>query len=844
MIFLMLLASFNLFVGVSNDAVNFLSSALGSKTAPYNRVMLVAAAGVLLGCTFSSGMMEIARSGIFNPSMFTYQDVMLIFFAVMITDVLLLDTFNSLGLPTSTTVSIVFELLGGSVITAAYKLWVTTGSLGGLGAYINNEKALAIITGILMSVIIAFTFGVVIQWIVRMIFSFKFQRVYRYVGGVYAGFCLTAILYFLVIKGAKGASFMTPELMAWIDANTSSILLYTFIALSVFFQALILYCNYNALRTVILSGTFSLAFAFAGNDLVNFVGVPLAAMQSAEIADAAAAANGALTPSTLMMSGLKESVQTPTIYLIIAGLIMVGTLWFSRKAQRVVQTAINLSASERSDKEQFGSSTTGRVLVRSALSLNKIVNQILPQSVLDAIDSRLVKPELKKGEEPLPFDQVRASVNLVVASILIAVATSLKLPLSTTYVTFMVAMGSSLADGAWDRETAVYRISGVLAVISGWFVTAFTAFIACGTMALLCLWFGKVFMVLAAACVIALLIKSNFFHKEKEIATDERLTERPTKEQLRDLLNNAINRNFKSAVRIFSEATNCLLKEDLKGLRKYKEAAQEELDYISEMRSRYYLMIVHGSGENSDYDARNFYYRTFSNMKDVSQLLRNVVNQEEEHLANSHSVFQGDLRKNLVETLNDLQKVQKSLEASILSGSTSDEVLMQLSSTNLEELNSCQVELIKQIEKHQIPLHRSELYLALLQFCREVVNRYTVIFLLQRELNYMLRRKQEEESAAAESATEQPQAAGTQEPAIAEAAEPAAATQAATAKETGKKDKSPYAKESKMGAEARKLTAKAKERAKAKAEKDSKDPKADKSGKAQKPEKAADAGKA
>lgn len=737
MLFLMLLASFNLFVGVSNDAVNFLSSALGSRAATFNRVMFVAAAGVLLGCTFSSGMMEIARSGIFNPTMFTFYDVMIVFFAVMMTDVLLLDTFNSLGLPTSTTVSIVFELLGGSVITASYKLWVTTGSLGGLGAYINNEKALSIIIGILSSVIIAFTCGVVIQWVVRMVFSFKFQKVYRYIGGIYSGFCLTAIFYFLVVKGAKGASFMTPELLAWINANTIDILLFCFIGTTVVIQLLIWFFNYNALRLVILAGTFSLAFAFAGNDLVNFVGVPLAALQSVQIADAAYALNGSLTPTTFYMSGLRESVQTPTIYLIISGLIMVGTLWFSPKARRVVQTAINLSASDRNEKEQFGSTVTGRVIVRSALSVNKIVNQILPRSVLNAIDTRLEKPRLQKGEIPLPFDQVRASVNLVLASILIASATSLKLPLSTTYVTFMVAMGSSLADGAWDRETAVYRISGVLAVISGWFVTAFTAFIACGVAALLCLWLGAWFMIPAGFVVVFLLIRSNFFNqKKKEQEAEALLDEHVSREEIRTRLNNAIGKNLQQTVEIFADSVKAFLTEDLSELGKCKSRSQALLDRIVQMRGQYYMMIIHG--KDGDYDARNYYYRTFSNMKDVAHLLTKVVSQMDDHIANSHSVFTGILKTNLMKSINDLISLQKTLDSFVRTGSTSDEVLLKLSNTNLEEVNLYQLELMKQIDINQMPLHRSELYLALLQFYREVVNRYTVIVLLQRELNHML----------------------------------------------------------------------------------------------------------
>lgn len=757
MVFLMLLASFNLFVGVSNDAVNFLGSALGSKSARYNIVMGVAAAGVLLGCTFSSGMMEIARSGIFNPQLFSYWDVMLIFFAVMLTDVLLLDTFNSLGLPTSTTVSIVFELLGASVVSAAYKLWVSTGTIVGLGAYINNEKALSIIIGILASVVIAFTFGTIIQWLIRYLFTFRYQKVYRYVGGVYSGLCLTAIFYFLIVKGAKGASFMTPELIAWLDANTETLMWSFFLTITVVFQILIWFWNFNALRIVILAGTFALAFAFAGNDLVNFVGVPLAAMQSAGIAASAEAANPALTPTTLYMGALKESVVTPTIWLIISGLIMACTLWFSPKAQRVVQTAINLSASERSEKEQFGSTVGARVLVRSGLGINRIINQILPRSVLNSIDNHFEKPRLKKGEVPLPFDQVRASVNLVLASILIATATSMKLPLSTTYVTFMVAMGSSLADGAWDRETAVYRISGVMAVISGWFLTAFTAFIAAGIAVLLCIWFGPIFMVIGGVCVVALLIRSNFFSKDKKVEAMEDFEAGLSKEELRKRFNAAIDRNLKQTIDIFSNTTMNFLSEDYSAVKKDKLEAQELFDHISLLRSQYYLMISHGQGAGKDYDARNYYYRTFSNVKDVAQDLRNTVNQMEQHLANSHSVFKGQLRANLLKAVDALSNFQKSLSEYVMNGSTTDEVLLRLSNTNLEEVNAFQLELMKEIEVNKMPLHRSELYLSILQLYREIINRYTVIVLLQRELNFMLSEKQEDEHAAEAPAEPQPQ---------------------------------------------------------------------------------------
>ena len=593
MVFLMLLASFNLFVGVSNDAVNFLGSALGSKSARYNIVMGVAAAGVLLGCTFSSGMMEIARSGIFNPQLFTYWDVMLIFIAVMLTDVLLLDTFNSLGLPTSTTVSIVFELLGASVVSAAYKLWVSTGTIVGLGAYINNEKALSIIIGILASVVIAFTFGTIIQWLIRYLFTFRYQKVYRYVGGVYSGLCLTAIFYFLIVKGAKGASFMTPELIAWLDANTETLMWSFFLTITVVFQILIWFWNFNALRIVILAGTFALAFAFAGNDLVNFVGVPLAAMQSAGIAASAEAANPALTPTTLYMGALKESVVTPTIWLIISGLIMVCTLWFSPKAQRVVQTAINLSASERSEKEQFGSTVGARVLVRSGLGINRIINQILPRSVLNSIDNHFEKPRLKKGEVPLPFDQVRASVNLVLASILIATATSMKLPLSTTYVTFMVAMGTSLADRAWGRDSAVFRITGVLSVIGGWFITAGAAFTICFFVTFVIYFGGTIAIVALIGLAVFMLIRSQVMYKkrkekEKGNATIKQLMQSTDNMEILELLRKhtreELGRILEFTEDNFERTVTAFLHENLRGLRRAMGSVKFEKQLVKQMK--------------------------------------------------------------------------------------------------------------------------------------------------------------------------------------------------------------------------------------------------------------------
>ena len=443
LVFLGLLAVFDLFVGVSNDAVNFLNSALGCRIASFKTTMFVASIGVMLGATFSSGMMEIARSGVFNPQMFTFNEIMVIFFAVMVTDIILLDTFNSLGLPTSTTVSIVFELLGSALAAAAFTLLADGKSLADVAEYINSSRSLTIISGILISVAVAFVAGTVVQYIARLIFTFNFEKMYRRIGGVYAGLAITAIFYFLVMKGAKGASFMRPEWLDFMSNNTLPIVATLFVVLSIVFQLLILVANVNVFKIIILAGTFALAFAFAGNDLVNFVGVPLAALDSYNewVASGAAA-------DTFTMEGLLKPTVANTFLLLLAGLVMVLTLWFSKKAQIVIQTSINLSSSNSGEHEQFGSSLPGRMIVRASMGFGRLVNQFIPMGVKKGIDSRFEPKKLQHGETPLPFDYVRASINLVVSAVLIASATSLKLPLSTTYVTFMVAMGSSFADGA------------------------------------------------------------------------------------------------------------------------------------------------------------------------------------------------------------------------------------------------------------------------------------------------------------------------------------------------------------------------------------------------------------
>ncbi len=743
--FLALLACFDLFVGVSNDASNFLNSALGCRISSYRTTMLVASVGVLLGATFSSGMMEIARSGVFHPQMFSFSEVMVIFFAVMVSDVLLLDTFNSLGLPTSTTVSIVFELLGSAMAAAAYKLLAAEASVAEVVNFINTSKALTIITGILVSVVVAFISGVVVQYLVRLVFTFHFENVYRRAGGLFGGISVTAIFYFLIMKGASGASFMQPEWLAWIDAHTGTILLSMLIGFSALFQILILCCNLNVFRIVILSGTFSLAFAFAGNDLVNFVGVPLAALDS--VMDFMAHGS---EPGVYMMSSLLDDPGTPTIFLLLSGLIMVLTLWFSKKARQVVQTSINLSSSQSGTHEQFGSSLPGRMIVRSSLTMGNIVRQILPAPLQVALHSRFKPRKLERGETPLPFDYVRASVNLVLSSILIASATSLKLPLSTTYVTFMVAMGSSFADGAWDRESAVYRISGVLTVISGWFLTALSAATCAGFVCTLVMLGGEWMCCGLILLVVTLLVRSNFLTKEKTV-DNAFFPKASDSGSVREALNKMVGAYLGKTVDIFDKTVKTFLDDNESGLRRLKADATQLFDSLSQQRSAYYSM-AQGSGDADtklDQDARYCFYRAYTNMREVGRNLQRLTTVVKEHVANRHRVYHGEPKRRLLELAASLQKLSQSTE-----GRHSLESVSLNANEIINEIDDMQAKLLTSISRENLSMRGCELYLNFLQTARELVNRYAIVAVLQQELNDLCDKHEEErahEKAAAAS---------------------------------------------------------------------------------------------
>lgn len=510
-IFLFILAAFDLFVGVSNDAVNFLNSAIGSRAARFRTLVVIASVGVFFGCVLSNGMMDIARHGIFTPQYFSFREVMYIYLAVMVTDIVLLDIFNSFGMPTSTTVSMVFELLGASFAFTLLKMAGDGAGLG-LGDYLNSSKALEVILGIFLSVPIAFIFGAIVQWITRNVFTFSISSHLKWKIGVFGGIAITAILYFMLFKGLKDLSFMSSGVKDYLHAHLLTILGVVFVCATVVMQVLH-WCGVNVFRVVVLCGTLALATAFAGNDLVNFIGVPLAGYSSyLDFTQHAASAS----PDSFMMGSLGESAKTPLIFLIAAGAIMVFSLATSKKARKVVQTEVGLSRKNEGD-EMFGSSKVARSLVRFGNSVGTAVLRVTPMSVRQFVDSRFQLPA-DYDDNGAAYDMCRASVNLCVASLLIALGTSLKLPLSTTFVTFMVAMGSSLADRAWSRESAVFRITGVLTVIGGWFITAGVAFTACFGVAMAMNFGGVVAVVVIVAFGIYSIIHSQqrFAKKERE----------------------------------------------------------------------------------------------------------------------------------------------------------------------------------------------------------------------------------------------------------------------------------------------------------------------------------------
>uniref|UniRef100_UPI0040254C46 inorganic phosphate transporter n=1 Tax=Prevotella sp. TaxID=59823 RepID=UPI0040254C46 len=514
-VFLLCLAVFDLFVGVSNDAVNFLNSAIGAKVAKFRTVLIVASAGVAIGAIMSSGMMDVARHGIMQPSNFSFYDVMTIFLAVMVTDIIVLDMFNTLGMPTSTTVSLVFELLGGTFILAVLK--VAADPNLAFSDLLNTDKALSVIIAIFVSVAIAFVFGIIVQWLSRIVFTFNYKHHSRYSIAIFGGIAFTALAYFIFLKGIAKSHYIAEDVRTWVEANTQMLLLATFVGSSVVMEVLHL-LRVNIFRLIVLMGTFALAMAFAGNDLVNFIGVPLAGLDSY---NDYVANSGGVGVSHFMMDSLNGSAQTPPVYLFAAGVVMIVAMATSKKAQNVIKTSVDLARQDEGD-EMFGSSRAARSIVRATQESSSWISQYMPKSIARWIDSRFNKEEAELNEGAA-FDVVRAAINLVLASLLITVGTNYKLPLSTTYVTFMVAMGSSLADRAWSRESAVFRVTGVISVIGGWFITAGVAFVSCAIVCIIMYYGGIVAKIAFMALVVFVLIRSSrkYAETEKDAVTED-----------------------------------------------------------------------------------------------------------------------------------------------------------------------------------------------------------------------------------------------------------------------------------------------------------------------------------
>ncbi len=699
---LFLLAISDLVVGVGNDAVNFLNSAVGSKAAPFKVILTVAGLGILAGTTFSSGMMEIARSGVFYPQNFYFSEIIIIFIAVMIADVILLDTFNSYGLPTSTTVSVIFELLGAAVAISLVKIFNSTGTISDLSQYINSGRALAIISGIMLSVALAFFFGTLIQFVTRLIFSFNYQRNLSKFGAIWGSLAVTSIIYFMLVKGARGASFMTPGVIHWLENNTLQLLLFAFAGMAIFLQILLVAFRINILKIIVLTGTFSLAMAFAGNDLVNFIGVPLAGYESIRIF----LSDPSLHPDTFRMGFLLEPVKTPTLFLLASGVVMVLTLFFSRKARTVTKTEIDLSRQDAGE-ERFSPSFLSRGIVRKSIETSKFLQRVIPVRILQFIETQFDTSTYNSGnvqrKDASSFDLLRASVNMFVASILIAIATSIKLPLSTTYVTFMVAMGTSMADRAWGREIAVYRISGVITVIGGWFITAFSAFTLAFLIALFIHWGGTFATVGALLLALLFVIRTQKNHKKfisahKGIETED--AEKFDEESILEKCNDQINRVVLSVSKLYFMTMHHLIHENRKELKKVLAEIEKLNYYTKDLKKNIYLTLK--KLEGNSVETGHFYVQTLDYMREIAHCLKFISDPVYEHLDNQHPPL-------IPDQVKDIKQLNEELN------SFYSYILNATKKQNFSDLNAILVQqqlildLIAGMKKNQIKRVRKEL---------------------------------------------------------------------------------------------------------------------------------------
>ncbi len=659
---LAILALGDLVVGVSNDAVNFLNSAIGSKAIPYKTILVIASLGIFIGAAFSSGMMEVARKGIFVPKEFMFNEIMIIFMAVMITDILLLDFFNTLGMPTSTTVSIVFELLGAAVAVSLIKIAGNDNeTIANLSKYINSDKALAIIMGILLSVVIAFTIGALVQFISRLAFTFQFKKKMKYFGAIFSGVALSSITYFIFMKGLKGTPYYD-SISHLLEGNELYILVGSFILWTLFSQLYLEVFKKNVLVIVIAMGTFGLALAFSGNDLVNFIGVPMAAYHSYE-----AWAVSGVAPDQFAMGSLAEKVPTEPLLLFIAGAVMVLTLCFSKKAKTVAETEINL-ARQAEGKEKFQPNHFSRLVVRMSTKAVQGINLVLPKSTQEKINNRFTKPEeddkIAKDKDAPAFDLIRASVNLMVAGVLISIATTQKLPLSTTYVTFMVAMGTSLADRAWGRESAVYRVAGVFNVIGGWFFTAIIAFTAAAVMAYL-IYIGGPTAIAILLFVAVLLLARNYinYRKKSSLLKEEDSLNKAESSSVQGVIEESADNIAAVANRankIYNGSIVGLSKEDLPLLKKSKKGNAKLSAEIDDLQESVFYFIK--NLDETSVVASHFYINILSYLQDMSQSLEYIGKASYKHVNNNHKKLKFNQTRELLEIQNEMESLFKNIK--------------------------------------------------------------------------------------------------------------------------------------------------------------------------------------
>ena len=725
-IFLFMLAVFDLLVGVSNDAVNFMNSAVGAKVANFKTIVIVAAIGVFAGAVLSNGMMDIARHGIFQPVNFSFYEIMCIMLAVMVTDVVLLDVFNTLGLPTSTTVSMVFELLGGTFILAILKIVGDETGLLTLGDMMNTEKALSVIMGIFLSVAIAFIAGTFVQYISRLIFSFNYKKNLSWTIGIFGGIAVTSLSYFMLIKGLKSAPFMTPESLAWISENTTLLVTGCFITFTLLMQILH-WCRVNVFKIIVLLGTFSLALAFAGNDLVNFIGVPLAGFSA--YTDYVANSNG-VSIHDFMMTSLMSSAKTPAIFLFASGLVMVYALATSKKAKNVIKTSVDLARQEEGD-EMFGSSALARTIVRRANNINDFLKRVIPAGMRRWIDSRFNKDEVIL-ENGAAFDLIRAAVNLVLSGLLIIIGTTMKLPLSTTYVTFIVAMGTSLADRAWSRDSAVYRITGMLSVIGGWFITAFVAFTICALVTFIMFYTSFVGMFIFIVVAVVLLVRSNIKYSKKEKAEQQddifkRMMTSKDKNEILALLRQHVKETLTSYI-TFSEdtyvkVTDGFIHEDLKSLRKAMNATDDQKKMLKKRR-RKELLGLRRIPITIAIEKNTWFHLGSNSCEEMLYCLKRICEPCKEHVDNNFNPISKDCVTEFLPVREELCRLMERTRTAIENNNyeEADDILAKgdvlknsISSLRKQMMNRMQ-------EADNASLKASMVYLNILQESQELVS--------------------------------------------------------------------------------------------------------------------------